>query len=212
MPIRLVLADDHPLIINGLKALLTPEQGFEIVASCANGEDAVKAAHEYRPDILVLDIRLPGKDGLAILKELHDSHLGVKVVLLTAEVSDEQIKQSVRYGAKGVVLKEMAPQLMIQCLRKVSEGGQWLERRSFGSAFEKLLQCEDGLQEVRQKLSDREIEIVKMVARGDSNKRIADQLYISEGTVKQHLHHIYKKLMIEARTQLVRYAQEKGLV
>jgi len=212
MPIRLVLADDHPLIINGLKALLTPEQGFEIVASCANGEDAVKAAHEYRPDILVLDIRLPGKDGLAILKELHDSQLDVKVVLLTAEVSDEQIKQSVRYGAKGVVLKEMAPQLMIQCLRKVSEGGQWLERRSFGSAFEKLLQCEDGLQEVRQKLSTREIEIVKMVARGDSNKRIADQLYISEGTVKQHLHHIYKKLMIEARTQLVRYAQEKGLV
>ncbi len=212
MSIRVVLADDHPLILNGLKGLLTSEEGFEIVSVCTNGDEALDAVIKYKPDILVLDIRMPVKDGIAVLKEIHELALPVKVVLLAGGLNEKEATQSIRMGVKGIILKEMAPQLLISCLRKVYSGGQWMERHSFNKAINSMLQREGGMQEVSNHLTSRELHLVKMVAEGFRNRDIARKLSISEDTVKRHLYNIYQKLSVENRPQLIRYAHERYLI
>jgi DNA-binding NarL/FixJ family response regulator len=209
--IRVVLADDHPLFLSGLENLLNTEGGFQIVSLCRDGHDALKAVQEHLPDILVLDIRMPGKDGFAVLREIRERDLPVKVVLLSGELSEQDVIRTVRLGVNGIVLKEMAPRLLVQCLRKVSTGAQWLERNSFTRAMEKLLRHGDGLEEMSRVLTGREVEVVKMVGRGLRNREIAEKLFICEGTVKIHLHNVFRKLSVQSRAQLMLYAQSKAL-
>ncbi|GLI35203.1 response regulator transcription factor [Desulforhabdus amnigena] len=209
--IRVVLADDHPYILRGLEDILRMEGDFEVLASCTNGEEACEAVQKHIPDILVLDIRMPGKDGMTVLKEIHDLCIPVKVVFLTAEISEEEVLESFRLGLKAIVLKEMAPKLLVQCLRKVYAGEVWIERHSFSKAMDKLLHCKERAKEVQDLLTDREIEVVKMIAQGARNTEIAERLFISESTVKRHLYNIFKKLNIESRTQLALYAKDKCL-
>jgi DNA-binding NarL/FixJ family response regulator len=212
MPIHLVLADDHPIILDGLEILFRMEKDIQVVARCVNGEEVLQAVRQHRTDILILDIRMPGKDGLAVLREMKDEDLPTRVVLLTVALDEEETLEALRLGVRGVVLKEMAPQMLVQCVRKVHAGEQWLERRSVGRALEKLLSREAGAREVAGVLTPGEIEIVRMVASGLRNKEIADKLSISEGTVKIHLHHIYEKLHLNGRLELALYAQDRGLV
>jgi DNA-binding NarL/FixJ family response regulator len=212
MAIRVVLADDHPIILDGLELLFRMERDIQVVARCVNGEEALQAVRRHRPDILILDIRMPGKDGLTVLREMKEENLPTQIVLLTVGLDEEEALEALRLGVRGVVLKEMAPQMLVQCVRKVHAGEQWLERRSVGRALEKLLWREAGVREVAGVLTPREIEIVRMAAVGLRNKEIADKLSISEGTVKIHLHHIYEKLHLNGRLELAAYAGEKGLI
>ncbi|MEK7220478.1 MAG: response regulator transcription factor [candidate division NC10 bacterium] len=212
MPISLVLADDHPIILDGLEMLFRAEQDFQVLARCVNGEETIQAVRQHRPDILILDIRMPGKDGLAVLREVKKDSLPTRAVLLTVGLDEDDLLEAIRLGVRGVVLKEMAPQMLVQCVRKVHAGEQWLEKRSVGRALEKMLLREAGERQVAGVLTPRELEIVRMVASGLRNKEIADSLSISEGTVKIHLHHIYEKLHLASRLELALYAQERGLV
>ena len=212
MPISLVLADDHPIILDGLEMLFRAEQDFQVLARCVNGEETIQAVRQHRPDILILDIRMPGKDGLAVLREVKKDSLPTRAVLLTVGLDEDDLLEAIRLGVRGVVLKEMAPQMLVQCVRKVHAGEQWLEKRSVGRALEKMLLREAGERQVAGVLTPRELEIVRMVAAGLRNKEIADSLSISEGTVKIHLHHIYEKLHLASRLELALYAQERGLV
>jgi len=212
MPITLVIADDHPLILDGMENLFRLEKDFKVVARCLDGEETVKAVRKHKPDVLVLDIRMPGTDGLSLLRGMRKEKLSTRVVLLTGALDEDELAEAVRLGVRGLVLKEMAPKLLVQCIRQVHAGELWLEKRSVTSALEKLLQREAGQREVAQLLTPREIEIVKQVAAGLRNTEIAKKLFISEGTVKMHLHNIYQKLGVDSRTKLTRYAQEKGLV
>ena len=212
MAIRVVLADDHPIVLDGLETLFRMEQDIQVLARCVNGEEALRAVRQHRPDILILDIRMPAKDGLEVLREMQGDEIPTQVVLLTVALDEDETVEALRLGVRGVVLKEMAPQMLIQCVRKVHAGEQWVERRSVGRAVEKLLRREAGAREVAGVLTPREIQIVRMVAAGRRNKEIADTLCISEGTVKIHLHHIYEKLQLDGRLALVLYAQDKGLV
>jgi DNA-binding NarL/FixJ family response regulator len=212
MAISLVLADDHPIILDGLELLFRSEPDFLVLARCVNGREALQAVRQHRPDVLILDIRMPGMDGLAVLRQLREENLPTQVVILTVSLGEDELMVLVRLGVRGVVLKEMAPQLLVQCVRKVHAGEQWLEKRSFGRAMEKMLSREAGMREVTDALTPREVEIVRMVAAGLRNKEISDRLSISEGTVKIHLHHIYEKLHLEGRLELALYAQTKGLL
>jgi DNA-binding NarL/FixJ family response regulator len=212
MPIHLVLADDHPLILDGLENLFHLEKDFKVVARCLDGIETMQAVHRHRPDVLILDIRMPGKDGLEVAREMRKEKLPTRVVLLTAELDEDELLESLRLGVQGIVLKEMAPQLLVQCIRKVHAGEQWIEPRSARQALEKMLRREAGARDIATVLTPREIDMVRMVARGLRNKEIAGKLSISEGTVKVHLHNIYEKLKVEGRLALLRYAQEKGLV
>jgi DNA-binding NarL/FixJ family response regulator len=212
MPIRLVLADDHPLVLYGLELFFRQEPDFEVLACCQDGLETLRSVRQLRPDILMLDICMPGKNGLEILRELYQEEIPTRVVLLTAAMDEDDLVEAMRLGVGGVVLKEMAVPLLIQCVRKVYAGDQWLERRSIGRAIEKMLRREAGMREVAQILTARELEIVRLAAAGLRNREIADKLVISEGTVKIHLHRSYEKLHVDSRMALLRYAQAKGLV
>jgi DNA-binding NarL/FixJ family response regulator len=211
MPIRLILADDHPLILDALDTLFMLEEDIEVVERCLNGIDTMKKVREHRPDILILDIRMPGKDGLQVAWEIKTEKLPTKVVLLTAELDEDQLRDAIRMGVQGIILKEMASKLLLQAIRKVNAGEQWIERRMERQLLEKTLRREAGTREVSSVLTTREIDIVKMVAHGLRNKEVAQKLSISEGTVKVHLHNIFEKLKLDGRLALLRYAQEKEL-
>jgi DNA-binding NarL/FixJ family response regulator len=210
--IRLVLADDHPIVLDGLENLFRLEPDFRVVARCVNGEECLAAVRRYEPDVLVLDIRMPRLDGLAVLRELRREKHPVKVVLLATALEEEEVLEALRLGVRGMLLKELAPQMVVQCVRKVHAGGQWVEKQAFGRALDTLLRREAGEREAASVLTPREIEMVGMVARGLRNKEMSQRLSISEGTVKIHLHNIYRKLKVENRVELILYAQSKRLV
>jgi DNA-binding NarL/FixJ family response regulator len=211
MPISLVLADDHPVVLAGLETILQTEKDFKVCACCPDGELALDAVRKYKPDILVLDLRMPEKDGLTVIREMRTEKLATKVVLLTGELNEEDLTEAVRLGVRGLLLKALAAKLMVQCIRRVHAGELWLEKRSVSLALEKLLQGQAGKLEAAQVLTPREIEIVELVATGLRNVEVAKRLFISEGTVKMHLHNIYEKLDLDSRIQLSLYAQQKGL-
>ena len=211
MSIRIVIADDHPIVLRGLEGLLQAERDFKIAAQCNDGEEALAAVRTHRPDLLLLDLRMPIKDGLQVVRELKAEKSATQTVLLVATLTDEELLEASRLGVRGVLLKELAPRLIVQCLRKVHAGEQWIERRSAAHAFATLLRREAGMREVSDLLTSREIQIVRNVTRGLRNKAVAESLHISEGTVKTHLHTIYEKRRVRSRAQLIVYCQDKGI-
>lgn len=212
MSIRLVLADDHQIVLRGLEQLFASEPDFQVLACCSDGEQALEALHRHQPDVLVLDLRMPRMDGLMLLRRLQADRLPTRVVLLTAELDDDEVVTAIGLGVRGLVLKEMAPQLLMQCVRAVHAGGEWLEKHTVSRTLETLIQRESELKQLSRRLTSRELELLRLAARGLSNQEIADQLFISEGTVKVHLHRIYAKLQLRNRVALTLFAQEKGLV
>ncbi|HVS15668.1 MAG TPA: response regulator transcription factor [Thermoanaerobaculia bacterium] len=210
--IRLILADDHPIVLDGLEQLFAVEPDMQVLARCRSGPETVEALRVHRPDVLVLDLRLPGLDGLGVLQQSADADCATRTVLLTAAVTDEQMVEAIRLGARGVVLKESAPELLVQAVRAVHAGGEWLEQGLVGRAIRRLLTRESGLREAIRTLTPRELEIVRLVAEGLRNRTVAERLFISEGTVKIHLHRIYEKLGIDGRFELAVYARDRGLV
>jgi two-component system, NarL family, nitrate/nitrite response regulator NarL len=180
------------------------------VVSCATGEETLKAVRTHQPAVLVLGLRLLAKDGLTVLSELRAEGLPTRVVVFSLALDEEQVVEAIHLGARGVVLKDMAPKLLVQCIRKVHAGGEWLERRSVARLLGRIRQREtqgDG-----GVLTRRELEVVHMVARGLSNQAIGKRLSIGEGTVKVHVHHIYAKLKVPSRVALLLHAQTKGWV
>lgn len=212
MPIRLVVADDHPLILDGVENLFRLEEDFQLLARCKDGIETLEAVRRHKPDVAILDIRMPGKDGLTVAREMAAEKLPTRVVFLTAELEDHQFLEAIRSGVRGIVLKEMAPQLLVQCVRKVHAGEQWIERRSTALNLEKILQREAAVREIAEHITPREINVLRMVAQRLKNKEIAGKLFITEGTVKVHLHNICEKLHLKGRHALLQYAKEKGLI
>jgi DNA-binding NarL/FixJ family response regulator len=210
--IQVVLADDHRVVLEGLEQLLRHEPGFAVVAACIDGIETLEAVRRLRPDVLVLDLRMPRLDGVGVLREMRREDLPTRVVVLTAGIDEQQMVDAVRLGARGVVLKEMASRLLVQCLHKVHAGETWLETRSAAAALEALMRRETATAEWSQLLTPREMLLVRMIARGLRNKEIGDELHIGEGTVKTHLHNIYRKLGVDGRLALLRAATDKGLV
>ena len=209
--IRVVLADDHRIILEGLEQLFRRWEDFEVVATATNGEDALKAVRQHKPDVLVLDVQMPVKDGLAVLKQIHTEKLPTRVVLLTATLDDDGVLDAMHSGVSGLVLKESAAVGLVQTVRRVHRGERALEPSLVSSALDRLAQREEARQ-IAEVLSKRETEIVKMVAEGLRNKEIAHKLSIGEGTVKSHLHSIYEKLGVHGRVELTMYAYERGII
>jgi DNA-binding NarL/FixJ family response regulator len=212
MPITLVLADDHPIVLNGLEALFALEEDFQVLARCLTGDVVVPTVRQNRPDVLLLDIRMPAMDGMEVLRQLREEKLQTRVVLLAASFEEEQVIEALRLGVRGLVLKEQAPPLLVQCVRKVFAGGQWIEQQASGLALEALLRREAGAREAAGILTPRELDLVRLAAAGLRNKEIAHRLGIGQGTVKMHLHNVYQKLGIDSRVSLAMYARAKGLL
>lgn len=207
MPIRIVIADDHPIVLEGLAQLFGLEPDLDVVARCTTGDETLDAVHRLQPSVLILDVRMPGKDGLAVLRTLAEEHLSTRVVLLTAALDEGDVLEAVRLGVRGVVLKEAAPSLLVECVRKVHAGEPWLDNRTAVRALTHMARREAAV----APLTPREREIAALVARGLRNKEIASRVGITEGTVKLHLHNIYEKLTLDGRLALMLYVTTKGL-
>jgi DNA-binding NarL/FixJ family response regulator len=207
--IRLVLADDHPIVLDGLVQLFSMEPDFDVIAWVTTGIEALQAVRQLQPDILVLDLRMPGMDGLEVLREMKREQRPTRTVVLTA-LDNEPALEALRLGARGVVLKDLAPRFLVQCVRAVHEGRQWVEKGVATHAAETLLKREAGIRAMAEVLTPREIEVAKMIAGGLSSKLVANKLAISEGTTKLHLHHVYEKLRLDGRVALVRYMHSQG--
>ncbi len=206
--IRLVLADDHPIMLKGLSDLFRAEADCRIVARCSDGEQTLEAVRRHQPSVLVLDLRMPRKDGLAVLREMRESALPTRVVLLTAALDETEVAEAVRLGARAVVLKEAAPQLLVKSVRTVHAGGVCLDERWLDLALEP--RRESGRRRLEEALTARELEIVRLATAGVRNRDIAARLAITEGTVKIHLHHIYSKLEVDGRMELMLLMQDRG--
>jgi DNA-binding NarL/FixJ family response regulator len=209
--IRIVVADDHPFILDGLDQLFRAEGDCEIVARSTDGEEALRAIQTFRPDVLVLDVRMPGVDGIELLRRMQALQLPTKVVLLTASLDDARLLEAFRLGASGLVLKESAPRLLVQSVRQVASGEQSWNGKAIAGALRLVLQREQAVAAASSVLTARELEVTRMVASGLRNKEIAARLNITEGTVKFHLHSIYEKLQIDGRYALMSYARDHGL-
>ena len=213
MSVRIVLADDHRIILEGLEQLFRRERDFQVLATCTNGEEALAAVQLHRPDVLVLDVQMPRLGGLGVLKKIHeDETLQTRVVLLTASLEEDELLEAMQHGVWGLVLKESAATSLVQCVRTVARGERLLDPTTVGRALDKIMRRQQAMREVARVLSPRETEIVRMVAVGLRNKEIASRLFIGEGTVKSHLHSIYEKLSVHGRVELTLYAQERGIV
>ena len=212
MSIRLVLADDHPIVLHGLQQLFARQGDFSVLAACPDGASALDAVKAQRPDVLVLDLRMSPRNGLDVLRALAKERLQCRTVLLTAAITDEEVVEAMRLGAMGLVLKEASPDALLDCVRRVHRGEQWIERETVTQAFKAVLKREAAVSHAEATLTPRELEIVRMVAHGLRNKAIAERLSISEGTVKVHLHNIYEKLGVEGRMELLLLAQELKMV
>ena len=210
--ITVVIADDHPIVLAGLETLLRREPDINVIDRCADGVETFRAVTKHRPDVLILDLSMPRADGVTVLRQMSSERLPTRVVILAAVVDDDALVEAIRLGVRGIVLKEVAPRFLVDCIREVYAGRQWFEEVAVGEAMDKLVRREAAAKEISAVLSRREIEVVRAVAKGLRNREIAERLGIAEGTVKLHLHTIYMKLRVDGRTALVVKLNDKSFV
>ncbi len=215
--IRVVLADDHPIVRDGLRKLLMLEDDIEVVGEAGDGREVVRVVEETSPDVVVLDLRMPNMDGLAALQALNQLPKRPRVIVLTASEDKNEFVQAMKLGCSGIVLKQTAPDLIVKSIRKVNSGEIWLDShttaavmRQFAAPGE-LMGVTGAKSRERSPLSQREREIVGLVAQGYKNREMAEKMFISEQTVKNHLHNIFDKLGVSDRLELALYAIHKGL-
>lgn len=208
---RIVVADPQPVFVCGLLGLLSSERDMTVVASFGDARGVLTALKQYQPDILILDPTLDAVDPFGIVRRATQLPVPPRVILLTASLRTDDVCTAVRLGVAGVLVKTMSPSLVVQCIRKVASGERWLEKESAGRAVENLLKRESNLLEMNELLTSREIEVLRVASSGCPNRQIAEQLCISEGTVKMHLRSIYEKLDLHGRSQLIIYARENRL-
>ncbi len=214
--IRIVIADDHPIFRDGLRKLLMLEEDFRVVAEARDGKEVLEVLDEHQPDILLLDLKMPGLDGLTALQKLQNSRTKTKVIVLTASEDKNQFVQAMKFGTCGIVLKQTATELLIKSIRKVHAGEIWLDSHTTAAVMRQFSSPMDSAplgnrDRDRSPLSQREREIVVLVAQGFKNKEMAEKMFISEQTVKNHLHNIFDKLGVSDRLELALYAIHKNI-
>jgi len=217
-PIRIVIADDHPIFRDGLRRLLEAEPDLKVAGEACDGQEAVKLALELKPDILLLDLAMPRHTGLDALRDLSASSGAagsVRIILLTAAVEKKQVVEALQLGARGVVMKDSATQLLLKSIHAVMAGEYWVGRDSVSNLVQYLrhLMQSSGEESKRKTfgLTPRELEIVSAVVAGYANREIAEYFKISEDTVKHHLSNIFDKLGVSTRLELALFAVNQGL-
>jgi len=226
--IRILIADDHPIVRDGLKKLFSFEPDFEVVGEASDGKEALRKVKELDPDILILDLRMPELDGLETLRALQDTPYKARIIIITASEDKAEFVRAMKLGCRGILLKQTPPDLITKSIRKVHSGEIWLDSTTTTAVMEVFSKAAVGggpepssgpaplkvmapKSRERSPLSTRELEIVQLVAQGYKNKEMAEKMFISEQTVKNHLHNIFDKLSVSDRLELALYAIHNGL-
>jgi two-component system nitrate/nitrite response regulator NarL len=214
-PVRILIADDHPIFRDGLKRLLESEGEFKVIGEACDGVEAVAMARQLIPEIMLLDLAMPRRQGLETLRELASDPRSVRVILLTAAAEKEQIVEALQLGARGVVLKDSATQILLKSIRAVMNGEYWVGRESVSNLVQYLRTLVTPPsafpQRNKYRLTPRELEIIAAVVAGFANKEIAQYFKISEDTVKHHLSNIFDKVGVSSRLELALFAVNQSL-
>ncbi len=210
-PIRILVADDHPVVRDGLVAILGTRHDFEVVGEAGNGREAIAQYEQFRPDVVFLDLEMPGMDGVAVLQALRQQDPNVKVIIFTAFDTDERIVDAVRAGAAGYLLKGSPREEVFRAVQVVNSGGSLLQPVVASKLIKQMSQSV-AHPELPESLTPREQDVLKLLAQGLQNKEIAAELVISERTVKFHVSSILSKLDAGNRTEAVTIAVQHGLV
>jgi len=213
-PIRALLVDDQILMRRGLRKLLEVEDGIEVVGEAADGVEAMQLIPEARPDVALVDARMPKMDGVELIKRLSEEHTRVAAIVLTTFDDDEYIFGGLRAGAKGYLLKDTSPEELVSGIEKASRGetvlGGQIAARVVSELRQRTESAERHSRTGDEILSGREVEVARLVGAGATNREIGHRLYITEGTAKNHISKILRKLGLRDRTQLALYAVEQG--
>jgi NarL family two-component system response regulator LiaR len=211
-PITVLLVDDHELVRRGVRAFLETQPGITVVAEAGGGEEAVRLAAEHAPDVALMDLVMPGMDGVEATRRLTARSPRTNVIMLTSYHDDEHVFPAIRAGALSYVLKEVGPEQLADAVRKAAAGEAVLHPRVAARVVRELHGARRDEPNVFHELSDRELEVLKLIAEGLSNAEIAGRLYVSEKTVKSHVSNILSKLHLVDRTQAAVYAWRQGVV
>ena len=213
-PIRIVIADDHKILRAGASQLLASELDFDVVGEAGDGAEAVALVRQLRPDVLLLDLAMPRMNGLDTIRELTAS-CACRIVLLTAQIEKRQILEALQLGARGILLKQTAINLLFKCIRAVMNDEYWVDRASVADlvlAFRQSPQAMTAPARQQFNLTPREMQVIARVVAGCPNKEIAQQFSISENTVKHHLSNIFDTLGVSNRVELALFATNHHLV
>jgi len=216
-----MLVDDHPLFRQGLRRVLEAQEGIEVIMEVADGEEALRITKQLMPDVVIMDINLPNKNGLQVTRVLKQSAPDVAVIMLTAFHDDEQIFHAIRAGAAAYFPKDVTPRRLVEAIKQVSQGNyviddEVLDKPEAASwllqQFDQVAYVDGELNQMFSPLSPREMEILQHIAKGQSNKEVAYDLGISRQTVKNHMTSILRKLAVNDRTQAALYAVKRGWI
>jgi len=214
-PIRIVLADDHPVVRIGVRNMLTEQDGFDVVGDAADGDEAITQTLELQPDILLLDVQMPRLPGLEAMRAIMTGSVAVKILLLTSTITTQQIIEALQIGARGIVLKDALASHLQTAIRTVAAGDYWIGGKrvvNLVSALHDLMQKAAVPQRKTYGLTPRELEVVGCIVEGCSNRDIAKQFSLSEETVKRHLSNIFDKTGVSTRLELALFAIAHQLV
>ena len=210
-PIRVLVADDHAIVREGLARVLDQEEGLEVVGQAGDGAEAVALAKELGPDVVLMDLQMPGVDGVEAIQQLKEQAPDIGVIILTTFDTDEYIFRGIEAGARAYLLKDATPQEVVRAIERVHGGQAVIEPRVAKRLVERFAALSKGSSQSNL-LSPREIEVATLMARGASNKEIASQLVIGEATVKTHIIHIFNKLEVKGRAEAVAAAVKKKII
>jgi DNA-binding NarL/FixJ family response regulator len=202
-PIRILIVDDHPVVLAGLTSMLGTQAGLEVTGSASSGEEALEMLQSKPADLLLLDLRMPGMNGIDILHALKRAKINVRVIILTSFETDEDIYRAVQAGAQGYLLKDAPQSDMIDAIKAVHAGKRYFPRHIAARLAERMM---------RTNLTARELEVLKMLARGLTNKQIGSALDISDNTVRNHVNSIIEKLEVSDRTEAATTAIHRGII
>lgn len=204
--IRLLIVDDHPVVRDGLRGMFAGDDRFEVVGEAGNGHEALAVARSAGPDVVLMDLRMPGMDGVTTIKALHEQGSAARVLVLTTYDTDSDVLPAIKAGATGYLLKDTPREELFRAVAAAHRGESVLSPAVAGRLMGQLRSP------AREPLSRRELEVLRLIARGGSNREAATKLFISEATVKTHLLHVYAKLGVRDRAAAVATAFERGLL
>ncbi len=210
-PIKILIADDHPVVREGLSAMLRKEEDIQVVGEAENGAEAIDKARELRPDIILMDLRMPEVDGVEAMRQIGAVNPDIKFIVLTTYDNDEYIFKGIEAGARAYLLKDAPREDLFKAIRAVHKGESLIQPAIAGKVLDRFAELSRQAQGV-EALSEREVEVLKLMAKGAANKEIAAELTITESTVKTHIQSIFQKLAVSDRTEAVTEAIKKGII